>query len=396
MFEERPLAEAFRPALRLGVILLLASCMSAGPTPTTVSASGPSTTPGFEPTKLSLNVRNANLYATLTNVFRDAGVPFDPPPDFILPRKLNNLTVSINDQPYWLGVRSVLQHANLKLQGGDGGAVSVNRADQQWNNPAFTSGPFLFIADDIHRDTTVHLAVPDKPASSFSVSLMVLADPKLRAYGYLRRADVTEAVDENGMSLAAAPPKKPDRSFYANDEYGYHFWKITARLNYPSGAGRRIAKLRGVCTFLVQTRGKTWEVPDVLGAKDASITVDRRKYTLRSAKHDGDNLALQFRVEPDGMTADEWKRALSNWSDTERIKQMLRFAPRVADAAGVAWQPLEMSDGRDGAAVTYTLHLTANAADGSKAAKPVRMLLELPEQLEEMAVPFEFTDLVIP
>src|SRR5215203_4878526 len=123
---------------RCAAMSLVACCLAAAPA--AAPATAPSTAPAFEPTKLSLKVRNANLFTTITKVFHDANVPFSPPPDFLLPRKGNNLTISIDNQPFWLGVRTLCQNTGLKIHGGDGGAVSVNRADETWNNPAFSSG----------------------------------------------------------------------------------------------------------------------------------------------------------------------------------------------------------------------------------------------------------------
>ncbi len=392
MLKQEFITSLFSPQLGVSAFIIC-FCLTAQAAP---PATVPSTGPAFEATTLSLDVRNANLAETLAKVFGDSGVLFEPPPDFILPRKANNVTVKLDREPYWLGLRKLLQSADLELNGGNGGAVSVTRADTPWNNPAFTSGPFLVIAHSIHRGSTVHLGLPDKPVSSFNIELLLLADPKLRAYGHRRGADVTEAVDENGLSLAPVPPKKPE-PFYANDEYGYAFWKVNVPLAYPAGAGKRIARLRGVAHFLVQTAATTWDVPDVLAAKETSITVGRIRYTFRGVKRDGDNAAVRFTVEAgEETTPEQWKQVMKNWSDTERTKQMLRFATRLLDEKGNAMRPLDISDAREGDRLNYTLHLTANAPNGSQTGKPVRMVVELPEKLEEMAVPFEFTDLTIP
>ena len=360
------------------------------------------------PTIVSLHLNGAAPRDAVAMLGRAAGVELAPQPSNLFARRAEPpITIALDHVSFWEAARRVLVPAGLELrQWNDEYRTGVASGEARMSGPAVVSGPFLVVAQRIERSHRAELraadltadgapahaaaALPAMRTTDFSVWFTVFAEPKLRVLRAATNVRLERAVDENGLSLIPAAPGPRAGGFSGDGEIlAPRAWTASARLDYPSGAGRRISQLKGALFVTLRTRTETAEVHDLLNARDVAGTVAGMPFVVRGFKRLGEReYELQMSVQRDARAGDDW----------DRVRRTITASSvRVADADGnllVRGVPsTNYAAERVDLAARFTL---PDPGAGQRAAEPATLLWEVPTETKDVLVPFEFADLPIP
>jgi len=231
------------------------------------------------------------------------------------------------------------------------------------------------------------------------VQLTALPEPKLRIRKSEAMARLTEAVDDHGNSLLPEQANDDENGGFTTGPAGT--WAFTARLkDATQNPGRKIARLKGSVRTVLLTQFQTVEVADVLTSQNTDRDLGGSKLVIKSLKKDEQNASLYhltatvtLMTAAGNDTSEEWERleAVFNSGDA-----------KLLDAAG---KPFGVQGRNIGGGQNNTMDVTidftrdygpAPNAEANKLGEPSRLVLKVPTESKEMAVPFEFRDLPIP
>jgi hypothetical protein len=295
------------------------------------------------------------------------------------------LTLDFDRVPFWTAFREACTKSGVYAQqvGPDGGMGLTQGSSPYWNGPNVINGPFMVVANRIYRSDAIELANPASVQHDFQLSLVAFVEPKIHVVQSSYNVRIDEAVDDKGNSLVFNEPtpegKSTARQWMRN---------LNARLKYPAERpGKRIVRLRGGMRFVVQTRSETFEVPDVMKAKNVQKTIAGRRILLKEVKKAGEQYEVQTTVYRAGLSPAEWNAM--NYPGA---------AIRLLDKDGKALSSRGWGGGGGPDEMSYNWTFARDAWGGGedKAGEPFRLVWEIPTETRPMDVEFKFQDLPMP
>jgi hypothetical protein len=283
---------------------------------------------------------------------------------------------------------------------------------EQWNNgvaimptgmrgagkaPVVVHGAFRIRATRVARSYAVDLANGGAKAgitSDFTVTLMAQAEPKLKVAGGFGDAKLEVASDENGLSLlppdAAGDAAAHGRVFgESTSRSAGSAWPAVARLAYPAApatAGKRIARLKGTVACSAVVRSETLEVPDIFNAQNVMKEVAGTTVTIRHFRRAGNQFELALTMARDPSQGGIPARVLRGQG---------LGGIRLVDTTGRPIPQQGSSTSTQDDRMEVTLHYPAGPGP-VPAAMPAKLVWEIPTELRDVEIPFEFTDLPLP
>lgn len=310
--------------------------------------------------------------------------PTFPPTLWEQERNWNPVSVDFDNVPFWTALKELCGKSGVFPQPyGNNNRMTLHRGGgmNYWSGPTQVSGPFLVCANRIQRTNSVDLAAPDNIQKEFYVQFTILAEPKVRVIQSDNQIDIKEAVDDRGNSLLST-----DRSYYGMGGQAW-MWNMSARLNYPDNAGKKIARLRGEVKFVLQVQAESLDVPDILTAKNIEKTVAGRQFLIKECKANGENYELQMTVFRGGMSDADWN-AIQNPG----------AAMKLVDKSGRALSMHGWGGSNDGRKMDYTWNFSRQqwGGEAGKPGEPHRLTWEIPTETRDTVATFEFKDLPLP
>jgi hypothetical protein len=295
-------------------------------------------------------------------------------------------SIELKQKPFWQAMRELCVKTGLQPEvRGDPPQIVVDSLSTRWSQrPSSGHGAFLVVADRIERDYKVDLAKPEELHHRFILQLTAFSDPKLLVLKNAREVKLEEAVDERGNSLL--PPVAGD---YAPESSEYQTpweWRLFAKLNHPTGAGNRIARVRGSAQFMVRTQHQTWELPQIMTVQNATRVIGGSRLTIEGLSRNEEGFTLRIRgqgplcgIVPAGMS-----------EQFEAIRRSIRLVDNHGRAFAVDFAG---GSGREDWSYLFTFKPTP-AQDAT--AEPAKLIWEVPTEAKFVVVPFEFVNLPLP
>ena len=373
------------------------------------------------PTLITMSVFNVNPQIVFGEIGRQVGTEFKPQNPSLWSPQMPAVTLDVRREPLWDVIRRVREQCGLDVEPGPGGWTVVQIPPGQDKAPTVTSGPFRVRATRIARSYAVDLTSGGLAQNDFVVHLSLQAEPKLKISRAASVAKLEAAEDENQLSLlpgagpgagagaagggapAGGPAVAPLPALAlqnaalvrARADVGMRqdvfAWPLAARLEYPAeGAGKRIARLTGSAACSVIVRTETIEVPDVLNAANITQQAGGTSLTVRNCRKLGEQYEVLLTVSGDAVAAgpqvfmqrgprasNQGMIRLVDGTDRELVQQGM---PRISS----------MNNGR----MDLTLKFAAQAP--LMVASPLKLTWQVPAEVREVDVPFEFIDLPLP
>jgi hypothetical protein len=330
------------------------------------------------PSIITLRMTDAHPRDVFQELGRQAGTHFEVQPSNLWDTLDQEITVELTRVPFWEAMKHVCAQANVfPRHWGSEQHIVLGQGQANWaDGPGFVHGPFMVTASRITRSHSIDLAQTPQRRDDFTIQLTIMAEPKLRVL-QSHPLVLEEAVDEHGRSLV--PPA--ERHTHVSS---HPHWRINAsgRMAYPQEpAPMRLVRLRGSMRFVLQTQSQTLEVRDVLQAEESTHETAIGRIVIHPVSSSEHNTEVRATLHREGRSQEMWERA----NTLHRSARLLDAEDRPLPTGGGGW-----GGGND----QYELRWHFHSRD--EVGPPVRFVLEIPTQVQEIDVPVEFDDLPIP
>lgn len=257
------------------------------------------------------------------------------------------------------------------------------------------SGPFCYVVRSIEHQ----IDLPGRQ-DRLSVELMLDCEPKMHVLAWPREVEQLEAVDEKGNSLVpvVAPATQPreialqkqreqeraaKRIPHWSDPKSYY---MAITLAYPKqDAGKRIAKLKALAPWWIQTQSETLELEDPAAMQPLTREIGGVEVTVSPMVQKNDSWIIQLSFKRTTLPAEQW---------AERAFALSAIRPMLAmDNDEWKW-PIEndFKLAGDQASRAYSVY----ASTRGPALQPKKLVVAVPLEVRRVMVPIELTDLPLP
>ncbi len=354
-------------------LIVLAACGAAfGAVPATLPA----------PTLVSLRANDTPLASVAADLGKQAGLSIR-----VIDANVPPVTLRVEREPFWAAMRELCGKASCNPSTSNApDLILLEPGDTFAKFPFVLSGPMLLQAEEMHRTQTVH-ATGANPSSTFDISFTAYIDPAIRVLQHAGEIKVISIQDDAGNSLASTQPPELAPGDVPDTEPLWQF-SLTSALTYPKNPGKRIASFKGEVILWALKRSETWEVADFRKARNVSKSVGGVRFTIAKATPGAESLKVEVSATRDGASDERW-----NLFKTLSLAHTLR----ACDAKGRALYLMGAGGPRDERRVAQTCQFSPNDPNaGVNVGEPVKLIWELPLEIEPMSIPFEFKNLPIP
>ena len=320
-------------------------------------------------TLVSLDLKDATAERAYAALAKAGKMPqTDKRPAFAEPHPVT-VTLALDHRPYLdalLQIRTELAHntAPAKRSG-----FPVETAPGVW----CVTGAFCFTLGSI--DHTVYPGPNGDTVGGDITGLMgISAEPRIRILLAPRTVELTEAVDDKDNALLP-DPKVPI--------FGGFPGTPRLVLKYPKEPGRRIVRLKGTAALTVQGAGEDVTI-DALDEVTVT-TCGGMKISVGPMSRSGDYFELPTVFDRGEMPADKF----------ESIQAALAAVkPALFDLKGEGYHPPTGEAKREKDRVSFQFRYWNPPM--SQHAPAVRVTMNVPTEVKDLCVPFEFRDLPLP
>ncbi len=329
-------------------------------------------------TRITLDLSDATLQEVLAEVSRQAGAPLR----LTGSQSDRRVSYSFRDEPFWVVIQRICRDFDLMPSdsGDRQGGFALSRASAgQLKAPTVIHGPFLVALNKFEYSHMINLWDQETMHSRASLSMMVMAEPKLTILGRSYMPLVEEVTNEAGQSLE--PGGVMHRGFGSGDG---RIWTVNLPLSAEAARSRKIATLKGTIDVVVQVRAQSIEVTDILNVREQSYSVGPRRVILHEmAQKDGAYLLRLTVFHIPGEMAEIGGVA-------SQLKTLQLF-----DANGQTFQGSGMLNAQaDGLKTEFTVQFR-RPSSASRDAVPTRLQWTLPIETRSLKIPFEFHDVTL-
>lgn len=296
------------------------------------------------------------------------------------------VTLDVDHKPFWEAMKLVGDATGLRpspYSGEPKMTLDPDGGGMDWlaSTRQVTAGPFIVCANSCQDTRIISYVGGGNTNNSFTLTLVAMAEPKLKILNSYAQNWLTECVDDKGNSLMPA-----NHMSYGFSNGRAWWWNLQSSLKEPKEMGTRIARLRGTLKCSVQVKSETVEIDDIKDAKDVTKTAGGITITIRSLQNNNGSYQLTL-----SMTSAPF-RGPGRWDQIQSIASNIQ----LLDAGGT---PLQFngtsSTNFNGNQMTLQLTYSPLNRNGQNA-EPKKLVWEVPTETKELAVPFELTDLALP
>ncbi len=388
--------------LAAGLLAISIPAMAQEAAPTAAAASQPATRPTA---RITLNLEGATAEDAFDQIAKQAGV------DLVVDNaqiwaNADLVFINVKDAAFWPTFMQICQQSRISFdqnhnQGSGGRSIHLNNYNNGENRyaklPSAEADGFMVFAQSAQRNYNISYEGTQPPSASFTVQLMVLADPATPLQ-QMQQPTITEAVDENGTSLLL-PPNNANRNgmYYGGNGRMESLAQQTAMsLNYPANGGKKIAKLKGYLRGTSVTKVEKIDIDDVMAMKEP-LKRDAGEYdmTLYPTKavtngNDANNKRYEFRLS---LRKKDRAPGVGGIRRENRDYSSMVAGMVVTDAEGRRYSCNVNNNNNTETGIEYTMQLYPQQQG---IGVPQKLSWRMAAETKEIRVPFEMKDLQIP
>ncbi len=332
---------------------------------------------GLAATKISVDLSNAPIDDALAGFAQATSLI--GPDDFLRnarSREIAPLTLQLKDAPLLEGVLQLCTRTGTTISTFNATELTLQTAPADGGiGPWSIAGPFAVDLERIEVNAQLDPRASQNTSATFRASFF--AEPN--AHVIAAKTVTFETInDENGVAIGTVGNASLGRSSSLSTAY-----MLTSRWNLAPGHGRRIPKLRGVIPVTIANKTDTIQV-DLGGADPTTHSVN----------------GMKFEISPMSVeTGSRYSVKVHMTRGEADPKYMQQIVTMVMDAG-----PRMVTDGRSvrpgTTAITQTgaedrtITFSISVAQGGS--PPQQFILDVPTDMRDVRVPFEFTDLPLP
>ena len=351
------------------------------------------------PTLVTMKQAGAPLADVLDGLAMQGGIEFGSDVTALIansPRE--TIDVEFQRTPLWQALLDVCRRSGLAFRSIEGNRVLLDRVEKgSVPTPAAASGPFLVtiarvevnLSKAINFGGAKPMNIRNNAAAAPPCRLYLFAwsEPRLRTVRWSVDGPdaIAECVTDTGESLSAIA--------------GLRFVGSAGRVNSrsetqlvlgaPAKPAARIARLKLNARFVIQGGVEQLELDNPLALKDHAADVTGLSVLIKSVnKVTEDQYSFELVIRRGGRSAADWQLITG---------MLMQYPCKLVDAQGNALSQRSLSTSSTGDGITQTATVSRAAFGGAaKVGEPVKLLWELPSELQQRVVPLEFRDIPLP
>lgn len=383
----------------LSCVAVMAGLLAASAAMAQEQTPAPTSQPAPAPARVTLNLEGASAEEAFDQIAKQAGIDviIDNPSIWA---QSDLVFLNVKDAPFWPTFIKLCQQARVHFDQGYGRyGQNLTRSVRLFNSggesrfarlPMTDSDGFVIFAQSAQRNYSLSYENPANASRSFFVQLMVLPDPGLSVVS-LRQPVVSEAVDENGLSLM--PLDSTARTSFGTQP-NQLIQQTGVSLNYPAKGGKKIARLKGQLPAICLVRAEKVEIAKPLAARqvkkelpDYDVIID----TLKSSnENDKNNRSYQLKVTFRGKQKRDGQGGVVRGESRDYWSLMNTIS--LTDADGKRWGNGGGGGGGSEGSYECNMYFSPNGEMGV----PAKLEWTLPAETKELRIPFELKDMPIP
>jgi hypothetical protein len=323
------------------------------------------------PSLITMRFKDASPKAVYGELFRQAWAPLLTSPDNLLDDpSLPRITVDVEHKPFWLVMRQ-LEHATGFGLASEADGYRLHRASRIARGPVAISGPFLVVLAGVRPDLT-------DPQQCWA-DLTVYAEPKVHLLAIDQNMQITQATDNHGNALQAAPQST---TITPDLEYGPQ--QISVCLSVPNNRAANLVRLKGSTTASIAVESERLDIADLANAKPRPIQSGGATLNFLRSKKSGSVYQICFACEQDPL--DQFQKI--------NVEQP-GWQVRVFDATGQLMPRAETVVTNDGATSQMTL-IYGPKLFGKPIPPPQRLIWNVPSEIQVVDLTVDFGDIDLP
>jgi hypothetical protein len=334
------------------------------------------------PTFVTIRLKSGSIQEAAAELTRAGGRRFDvKPAGENAGWRWRAANLDIRHRPFWQAAHEVCEAFGARPYFGaaDGAVTLVPNAE--WVKRPWRSVPgCLVVFDSAERIPVRDQDLDRQTGRGTRLRFEVYPDPALRPLTHTQYLETAEAKDELGQSLI---PPKPISQAVGSGSGTFSFETgVFQPFNKPGG--ERLASFKGKAGLLLQTEGETFEMKDLLTAKNVTRRVAGMQVTAHDASAVPGGYAVRMTAVRDGAEERVWDLARDLYHP---------LAPRLISRNDATRLWVVQSDA-NARRTNDRVDATVVFLDGTgHGAVPDKMVWELPTKTRVLEIPIEFEDL---
>ncbi len=350
------------------------------------------------PTLVTLHAKEMPIVEVIDALGKQSPVPVNiQNRTYLEQQNKKTLTADYEKQPFWKVARDIADKLDIGLQNYGGSSITFTPWGEQSGGVASVSEAAIFNLSSASYSRYVGQGKTNESRNeSLYLNCTLMADPKLQWQNNGMAVHLTEALDDKNQSLLPTS----DSDIYSNGIPIDMNMQLKARDTH----GGTLKRLRGTFHGAVAFVSETWEVPDILKAKNVEKIITTGETTtrleLQDVTRDGDDYRVVLIISQNG-TPGQQRTKLSTgkqiWMGNDFQKQ-----PRLVDDAGRDLQMRSSSmnqEGNEGTRITTftcVFYPSRNGDADDRNGEPTKLILPITSDWRELIIPFEFTNVNLP
>jgi hypothetical protein len=297
----------------------------------------------------------------------------------------NTISVDADRQPFWLFMRDLCRQSGYGIQDMDGQLRLSQGGSEALDGPLVVSGPFAVTAIGASQHDYIGYSRRRNDTHTLQVQCSVLVEPKIRLAGRTGDSQLEEATDDLGQSLV--PPQRGPFHVYGSGS-GQHVLNMMISLAKPPRPSSRLVRLRGSIQIDVVARSDTVEIDNILSAANRTVALGNWTLRVKEVKPGDGSCSLEYVVSSEVA---DMRRGFPDFNHES-------IALLDADGRRIARRGHSSSGKADQNNVQYecSAEFSWTANRGAVTGPPAKLVWELPVEVRQVQVPFEFKDLPLP
>jgi hypothetical protein len=291
------------------------------------------------------------------------------------------VTIDMDRQPFWTVVREVCRQTKLwPVPAGAGRDLTlVPGMDQEASAPAVVSDPFMIVAVGATWTQAVAYGQVPQVTANRQLNIKVLAEPKLVVFSARWSQGGVRITDEVGRELTAFEGE----AFFYSMPQEESVWEMSLPLPAEIGDSKTLKRVSGQIEVCIMGKSERIEIPDILKAGRVETPIAGQTFVIEQCTADESQITLKATIHGqvhgmEGMTAPP------------------PSGPDLVDAFGRRASPVDARTVQQEETTDCEFIYSLADLQGERLSAPFKLVWEIPTEIRQIDVPFEFTDLPLP
>jgi hypothetical protein len=250
----------------------------------------------FGPSVITIHCTDAPLEGVMQDFAHQAGADLGVGrPEIRAYLQTHKISLNLDHANFWTALQAVEDGSGLHARPDTDGRMILDNMVGFWmgqmgdRSVSTIAGSCLIVLPGFNVNVEFRRG---GNVSNLNLNLNVMVEPKLRVVGGIQPGWLRECIDDKGHSLI--PPNMPGGFFGGGPRQ--MMMQLGTNLNVVPGMSQKIARLKGVLMFDVQTKSEALTVDNILTAQNVTQKVAGSTFTVEKFTKENNQYRLHISV----------------------------------------------------------------------------------------------------